>query len=318
MSPFEQIRETAYPDNKAGQFPDFSIVLVCWNNREYLEGCLRSLYESKIDFTYEELVVDNGSSDGSQAMLATKYPQANLIQNDRNLGLSRASNQGILASLGHYVLLLNNDTMVNGPSLNALVEFMNHHPDAGAAGGTLLNQDGSLQATYSEFSTLWQEFMIATGLGHLFWPNYPDHGISNEIKVVDWLSSACLILRRSALDQVGLLDEQYFIYGDEADLQYRLKRAGWKIYYLPQVKTIHYGGRSMNRWSRRKMVYRGKMLFYEKHYGAFRTISLRGMLVALSFLKSIFWLLAWPIVRERSSLELRSNLDVIRLCLNLK
>jgi hypothetical protein len=297
-----------------------SIVLVCWNNKDYLDPCLKSLYDANLRYSFDVVVVDNGSSDGSQEMLREKYPQVLIIQNDKNVGLGRASNQGIEATRGKYVLLLNNDTLVNGPAFEAMIELIEARPEAGAVGGKLLNPDGSFQSGYADFSTLREEFLIATHLGELIRPGYPSHGDTNEVRAVGWLSSACLLLRRAALDQVGLLDEEYFIYGDEADLQYRLIKAGWKVYYLPHATTIHYGGRSMNRWRRRKMVYRGKMMFYKKNYGSLQTKALQFMLGGLSLLKLVAWSPAYlvPAWRERARLELGSNLDVLRLCFRLQ
>lgn len=309
------------PQNPAVQNPPvLSIVLVCWNNKAYLEPCLESLYAAGLKYPFDVVVTDNGSTDGSQAMLAEKFPQVQLIQNDRNVGLGKASNQGILATQGRYVLLLNNDTIVNGPSIEALVDFMETHPEAGAVGGTLLNPDGSFQSGYGSFSTLWEEFLIATRLSDRVAEGYPLHGRSSQIKRVGWMSSACLLVRRSALDQVGLLDETYFIYGDEVDLQYRLHRAGWGVYFIPNSTTIHYGGRSLDRWRRRKMVYRGKMLFYQKHYGFLQTFLLRFMLAGLSLGKLAFWALNYLPAsrRDQARKELYSNLDVIRLCFALK
>lgn len=293
--------------------PDLSIVLVCWNNKTYLEPCLDSLFQSKVQSKFDVVVVDNGSTDGSQEMLRAKFPGVQIIQNDRNVGLGRASNQGIEATRGRCVLLLNNDTLVSGPSLDKMIGFLNTHPEAGAVGGRLLNPDGSFQAAGSTFPSLVDEFLIATRLGTLVWPNFPDRGFPAKAEPVDWISSACLLLRRSALDQVGLLDENYFIYGDEVDLQYRMKKAGWLVYCLPDVTTIHYGGRSMNRWSRRKMVYRGKMLFYQKNYGRLQTALLRVMMALLSLGKILIWgvLFSLPQSRERAKKELRSNWDVI-------
>lgn len=309
------------PQNPAVQNPPvLSIVLVCWNNKTYLEPCLESLYAAGLKYPFDVVVTDNGSTDGSQAMLAEKFPQVQLIQNDHNVGLGKASNQGILATQGRYVLLLNNDTIVNGPSIEALVDFMEAHPEAGAVGGTLLNPDGSFQSGYGSFSTLWEEFLIATRLSDRVAEGYPLHGRSNQIERVGWMSSACLLVRRSALDQVGLLDESYFIYGDEVDLQYRLHRAGWEVYFIPNSTTIHYGGRSLDRWRRRKMVYRGKMLFYQKHYGFLQTFLLRLMLAGLSLGKLAFWALNYLPAsrRDQARKELHSNLDVIRLCFALK
>jgi GT2 family glycosyltransferase len=244
--------------------PDLSIVLVCWNNKAYLEPCLRSLYDGGMRSSFDVVAVDNGSTDGSQAMLREQFPDVIIIQNDHNVGLGKASNQGIVATRGRHVLLLNNDTLVNGPSFEAMVEFLDSHPNVGAVGGKLLNSDGTVQSCHNKFPTLREEFLIATQLGEFFWPGYPANITDTQPGPVDWMSSACLMVRRAALDQVGLLDEEYFIYGDEADIQYRLKKAGWQMYFLPQSTTIHFGGRSMNRWGRRKMVYRGKMLFFQK------------------------------------------------------
>lgn len=300
--------------------PDMSVVLVCWNNKAYLDPCLQSLYEGGLRRRFDVVVVDNGSTDGSQEMLRGKYPEVQIIQNDRNVGLGKASNQGIEATRGRHVLLLNNDTLVNGPSLDAMVDFLDEHPQAAAVGGRLLNPDGSDQACYNEFSTLYEEFLVATRLGELFRPGYPGILNYNQQRSVGWMGSACLLLRRAALDEVGLLDEAYFIYGDEADLQYRLKKAGWEVYYLPDVTTIHYGGRSMNRWGRRKMVYRGKMLFYRKHYGAVRTTALRTMLGGLSLSKMAYWGAAGlvPQQREQARKEIQSNWDVVKLCYELE
>jgi GT2 family glycosyltransferase len=300
--------------------PDLSIVLVCWNNKAYLEPCLDSLYGGGMHSRFDVVVVDNGSTDGSQEMLRTKYPDVLIVQNDHNVGLGKASNQGIEATIGRHVLLLNNDTLVNGPSLDVMVDFLDACPEAGAVGGKLLNPDGTVQACYNYFSTLREEFLIATRLGELVRDGYPAVMDDNEMRSVGWIGSACVMVRRAAFARIGLLDESYFIYGDEEDLQYRLRQAGWQIIYLPYVTTIHYGGRSMNRWSRRKMVYRGKMLFYRKHYGAARTVALRTMLGGLSASKLALWTAASvaPKRREQAQKEIRSNIDVIKLCYRLE
>ncbi len=298
---------------------DMSVILVAWNNKDYLEPCLRSLYQEDTRTSFDVVVVDNGSTDGSQAMLGEMFPQVKLIQNEYNVGLGKASNQGIAATGGRYVLLLNNDTVVNGRSLDALIDFLDATQNAGAVGGRLLNPDGSFQAGYSSFPGLAWEFLVATGFWSLLSRIRPS-GNAPEPKKVDWAGSACLLLRRSALAEVGLLDEEYFIYGDEADLQYRLARAGWSVYYLPSADTIHYGGRSMDRWRRRKMVYRGKMLFYKKNYGPARAMALRVMLGVLSLGKILIWTVTSvsPKLRIRAGRELRSNLDVVALCFRLK
>ena len=306
-------------DEIISQPVDVSIILVCWNNESYLEGCLDSLFGTGMASQFDVVVVDNGSTDGSLPMLKEQYPSVRVIKNDHNVGLGRASNQGIEATNGRYILLLNNDTIVHGPSIDEMVRFADATPGAGAVGGKLLNEDGSFQAGFADFPTLLQEFLIATRLGGLSKPGYPSHLDAMEAKKVDWLSSACLLVRRSAIDAVGLLDGEYFIYGDETDLQYRLKQAGWLVYYLPTVDTIHFGGRSLDRWRRRRMVYRGKLLFFEKNYGHMRTLWLRLLLGLLSLGKTLVWAIALPVpaFRDRAKLELQSNLEITQLCWNL-
>jgi hypothetical protein len=299
--------------------PALSIVLVCWNNKAYLDPCLKSLYDTGLKNSFDIIVVDNGSTDGSQQMLRDKYPEVKTIQNGGNVGLAKASNQGINATAGRYVLLLNNDTIVDGSSFDAMIDFLDQNPKVGAVGGKLLNGDGSIQTCYNNFSTLQEEFLITTRLGKLIRRSYPAITEEKNVRSVDWLSSACLMVRRSALDDVGLLDEGYFIYGDEADLQYRLKKAGWGIYFLPHVTTVHFGGRSMDRWKRRAKVYRGKMLFYQKHYGSFMTFLLRLMIGVISVAKLITWAIAFvlPKSRDLAKRELQSNFEVIGLCVSL-
>jgi len=240
-----------------------------------------------------------------------------IIQNDHNLGLGKASNQGIEATNGRYILLLNNDTIVNGPSFEAMVHFMEQHPRVAAVGGCVLNPDGSIQSCYNNFSSLGEEFLIATRIGEIIRPGYPAVTVADDIKSVDWITSACLMLRREALDQVGLLDESYFIYGDEEDLQLRLKKAGWEIYYLPEASIIHYGGRSMNRWSRRKLVYRGKILFFQKALWGIPYLDppfhAGGIKLIENYPLGVCTIL--PKQRERSIKEIKSNLDVVGVCL---
>lgn len=299
---------------------DVSVVIVTRSNRKYLEPCLASLIGPPFRHTYDVVIVDNGSTDGTQDWVKATYPAVALVDNGANVGLSRACNQGIAASTGRYVLLLNDDTLVTAEALDGMVDFLDRTPEAGAVGGRLMNDDGTVQACYNSFSTLREEALIATRLGEALWPGYPSVMDATEVARVDWICSACIMLRRAALDQVGLLDEEYFIYGDEVDLQYRLQKAGWGVYFLPGADTLHYGGRSLDRWRRRRMVYRGKMLFYRKHYGPLRTVALRLLFASLSVAKLAWWgmqsVLPWR--RERAAREITSNLEVVRLCARLQ
>ncbi|MCL4396524.1 MAG: glycosyltransferase, partial [Chloroflexi bacterium] len=171
--------------------------------------------------------------------------------------------------------------------------------------------------SFIDFPTLAQVALITTKLSGLIRPSYPSHPPVQAVREVDWLSTAYMLFRRDALDQVGCVDEEFFIYSDESDLQYRLKKAGWKIYYLPEVKTIHFGGKSLTPWRRRRLVYRGYLLFFKKHYGRLQTVALRGLFAAASFVKLVAWSLLFiqPKMRERAVHELKSNGDIFVMTL---
>ncbi|MCB1018385.1 MAG: glycosyltransferase family 2 protein [Bryobacterales bacterium] len=296
--------------------PRLSIVIVSWNTLSFLDPCLDSIYSVGLRFPFEILVVDNGSTDGTQERLRTRWPEVRLIQNVDNVGFAAGTNQGVAASQGDYALLLNPDTLVNAACLRSLVEFLDQTPNAAAAGGKLLNADGTFQASYSDFSTLWQEMMIASGLGAWIWRGYPSHHQPSKTIAADWITGACLIVRRDLYLQFGGLDEDYIMYSEEVDLQYRLKRSGWEIYYLPHVTTLHHGGGSQGRVRRRRMVYRGKLMFYCKNYGFLRQTGLRLMFAGAAVAKLAVWSLGWFLrsLRSRAKAEIRSNVEVLELC----
>jgi N-acetylglucosaminyl-diphospho-decaprenol L-rhamnosyltransferase len=301
---------------------DLSIALVNWNNRDYLEQCLESIEAAQLPLAYEIVVSDNGSTDGSLRMLAERYPDVVVIENGENVGVARGNNQCIRHSTGRYIYILNNDTVVNRGSIMRMVEFLDEHPEAGAAGGDLLNPDGSFQAGFCRFPSLWEEFLIVTHVGKRLNPHFPSHdGPYPEIREVDWISSASIVVRREAIEQIGLVDEAYFVYSDETDWQYRLWQAGWKVYYLPEVTTIHYGGGSFQLGGKRfTLVYRGRMLFAHKHYGFLYSIIQRAMFAAAALGREVVWaiLCALPRWRSVAKRQLASNLETLGLCFNLK
>lgn len=296
--------------------PDLSFVLVNYNGGRYLEMCLCSLYDAHLRRSFEVVIVDNASSDGSKEMLRDRFPGVRLIENESNQGFARATNQGVEAAMGRFVLLLNTDTLVDGHALNAMVEFMDGAEDAGAAGGRLLNADGSFQGGHARFSSIFQEVLIASGLGRAVRPGYPSHSDASGIVQVDWVSAACLIVRRDVFLQLDGFDVDYFMYSEEVDFQFRLKREGWAVYYLPHVQTIHFGGISSHRYQRRRSVYRGKILFYRKNYGRRRELALRILLGIISLSKLMAWGLASvvPPWLKRAGGEWRSNWEVLALC----
>lgn len=294
-----------------------SIVIVNYNTREFTAQCLDSIYQSPPSVSFEIVLVDNASSDGSPEYLEANYPQVKLIRSPHNVGIAGGNNLGIKAACGRFILLLNNDTIVLPGSIDRTVKFLQSHPDAGGVGGNLLNPDGSFQSGHNSFPTLWRLFLITTKIGQRFHSYYPSNPRSAVISEVDWMSTAFMTFRREALFEIGLVDEQYFIYSDESDLQLRLHQAGWKIYYLPDLETIHFGGKSLNPWRRRRLVYRGYLLYFTKHRGAFQTVLVRLMFILISLLKLPFWLVCYllPVKRQLAIAEVRSNCSILRMCL---
>ncbi len=244
-----------------------SIVIVNWNTSDLLNRCLASLLRCPQRCSFEVIVVDNASSDGSSEMVMREFPMVRLIQNTTNLGFARANNQGIQASQGRYVLLLNSDTVVPEGTLASLASFMDQHPDAGACGPRLLRPDGTPQPyAFGGDPTL--GYLLARGLKQLLLHRYLHDWATDTVQKVDWVSGACLLVRRQAIEQVGLLDENIFMYFEDNDWCLRMRKAGWKVYYNPRVEVIHIGGQSLAKNpSAQRSYYRSLEYFYAKHYG---------------------------------------------------
>lgn len=271
---------------------DLSIIVVNWNTRELLAQCLQSVYDTVQDVDFEILVVDNASADGSAEMVRCSFPQVRLIGNERNVGFVRANNQAIRVSQGRYILLLNSDTVLLPGALSQMVHFMDCHSDAGAAGPKLINPDHSFQASYADFPTLLKESLIAFGLGRWLYGPYcpsPPPYPGERARAVDWVAGACLMVRREVVDTVGPLDEDYWMYSEETDWCYRIRRAGWRVYYLPEIEIIHLGGASSSK-RRPEMVaqlYRSKLRFFSKHRGMLQASVLRAVVVCASLAKAV-------------------------------
>ncbi len=276
--------------------PTLSILIVNWNTRELLARCLSSIYEHPPDAAFEVIVVDNASEDGSPAMVRERFPQARLIENQENVGFARANNQAIRHSQGAFILLLNSDTLIHPHALNRLVGFMEAHPGAGMVGPRVLNPDGSLQPSCTPFPTLareaWRLFH-----GDRLKPLAVYPMASWEVtrpRQVDVLMGACLLARREVIDQIGLLDETFFMYSEEVDWCLRAKRAGWEVWWEPRATITHYGGQS-SRQAQQAMflqLYRSKVLFFHKHYGRTRTLAYKILLTLAALPRLALALLA--------------------------
>jgi len=298
--------------------PEISIVIVNYNSAKYTSQCLDSIHLHPPTTSFEIVVVDNASRDGSDCLLEKQYPSIKLVRSVKNLGIAGGNNLGIRSGTGKYVLLLNNDTLVLPGAIDKGHHFLVEHPDAAGVGGNLLNPDGSYQSGPFEFSNLREEFLNLTRLGGFLRPCYPSLMPYKEKKTVDWISTAFMLFQRKALEDVGLVDEEYFIYSDETDLEYRMWKAGWKIYYLPDINTIHFGGKSLEPWRSRKLKYRGRLLFFRKHYSLSAEIVVRMLYAVSSLVKLAVWggVQLMPNMRKRAKNELQSHRDILKMCLS--
>jgi GT2 family glycosyltransferase len=254
-----------------------SIIIVNWNTREYLLPCVESIFEKEHGISQEVIVVDNGSQDGSREEVKKKFPSIHLIENKKNLGFAKAANQGLEKASGRYLLLLNPDTQVKHGAIERLVSFMESHSEVGVVGGQLLNSDGSRQNSIANFPSLTTELFNKNLLRWLFPTRFPGkERIYLEPIEVDSVIGACMMVRRDVLEQVGSLDEDYFLFLEETDWCYRIKRKGWKVFHVPQAEIIHFQGKSAeNEMARAKIeYYHSRYLFFKKHRGRFQWILL--------------------------------------------
>lgn len=253
---------------------DVSIIIVNWNTKDKLKNCLISIYEQASGFTYEVIVVDNASGDGSADMVKRKFPEVILLQNDENKGFAAANNRGIAVSGGRYVLLLNSDTVILDNAIAKTIVFADNHPEAAVVGCKVLNSDETLQQTCFMFPSLLNMFLSSTYLYKLF-PRSEFFGREqmtwwdrDDIHEVDVVTGCFMLVRREAIEQVGLLDERFFMYGEETDWCYRFKQAGWKVVFTPVGQIIHFGGVSSSKMAAGKTLQlRGAILqFMAKHH----------------------------------------------------
>lgn len=252
-----------------------SIVIVSYNVCHMLEQCLRSVERALEGMEGEVVVVDNASTDGSMDYLRPRFPHVRFIVGRENVGFSRANNIAIRQTESQYVLLLNPDTLVAEDTLHRCVDFLDAHPSVGATGVRMLNSDGSFAPESRRgLPTPFTSFCKMCGLGtlfprsHVFGHYYMRYLDPNEANPIEVISGAFCMVRRQALDEVGLLDEDFFMYGEDIDLSYRLLQGGWKNYYLP-CTILHYKGESTVKSSFRyvHVFYEAMLIFFNKHFG---------------------------------------------------
>lgn len=252
-----------------------SVVIVNYNVKYFLEQCLYSVRRASESLRVEVLVVDNNSVDGSVKMVREKFPEAILVENKENLGFSKANNQAIRIATGEYILLLNPDTVVEDDTFRRVLSFMEEHPDAGGLGVKMIDGKGNfLPESKRGLPTPAVAFYKIFGLSRFFPKSrmfgkyhlgYLDNDQVHEVEV---LSGAFMLMRKSVLDKTGLLDEDFFMYGEDIDLSYRILKAGYKNYYFPETRIIHYKGESTKKGSINYvfLFYNAMILFARKHF----------------------------------------------------
>ncbi len=242
-----------------------SIVIVSYNVRDYLENCLQSVSRALEGIEGEVFVVDNHSDDDSVEAVRSQYPWVRLIENQENMGFSRANNIAIREARGEYVLLLNPDTIVEKSTLREVLRFMEEHPKAGGAGVMMHNADGSLAPeSRRALPTPWVSCLKMLGFTKRYYMSHLPWDQPGRIEVI---SGAFCFLRKKALDEVGLLDEDFFMYGEDIDLSFRLMKGGWENWYLPYPIT-HFKGKSTQKSDYRyvHIFYNAMLIFFRKHY----------------------------------------------------
>lgn len=284
---------------------DLSIIVVSWNAKEFLRECLNSLYETIRKVTFDVWVIDNDSSDGSPEMVKREFPKVNLICTRANLGFAEANNIGVRKSNSRYVCLVNPDVKVLDGCIDLLCAYTDQHPQIGIVGPKILNPDLTLQPSAYGFPTPWNSLTHALGL-HKIFPQlklfrgpYRKYWPYDTVRNVDVLSACFWVVRREALDQVGLLDKDFFMYKEDFDLCRRFGEAGWYVVYFPEAQAVHYGGGSSSNAPANFTIEgpRAQIQYWKKHHGKAGAFYISLMIFIyhmLCIIQGIIWCIIKP------------------------
>lgn len=262
---------------------DLSVIIVNYNVKEFLQNLLHSIEKASANLSKEIIVVDNASDDGSVEVIREKFPYVNLIENKINAGFGKANNQGLAIAKGKYILFINPDCIVSEDTLDKMISFFGGHSDCALAGCKILNSDGTLQlACRRSFPGPWTSFTKVTGLSNLFPKSriFARYNLTyldeNKTYEVDAVSGSFMMMRKTVYDNVGGFDEQFFMYGEDLDLCYRIQKAGHKVFYVHSTQVIHYKGESTKRSNldETKLFYDAMHLFVKKHLSSFPLVEI--------------------------------------------
>lgn len=290
---------------------DLTISIVSYNTKDLLRACLNSIYQNAEGINYEIIVVDNNSSDGSGNMVKEEFPQVELIINKENVGFAKANNKAIKKSKGRYILLLNSDTVVISDAIRKIVNFMEIHPEAGVVGCRRLNPDLTVQPSVGTLPSAWTIFLSFFGIKWLltsprqrklvakFFSSFLGKSISSyldwyleddrKVRSVDFVTGACFLIRRETLEQVGLLDEKFFMYLEDADWCLRIKRKGWGIYVYQNAQVIHHVGETFRRGGNIISLERCRSRYYyfQKHHSRKSVFLLKIIIISALLLRGV-------------------------------
>jgi hypothetical protein len=278
--------------------PDVTIIIVSWNTREILRHCLRSVYENAGAVDFQVIVVDNASADGSAEMVAKDFPQVQLIANPDNRGFAAANNQGMALARGRYILLLNSDTIVLDKAIEKTAAFAAEHPKAAVVGCRVLNADHTIQNSCFMFPSA-LNLLLSFTYGYKLFPKsrfwgreQMTHWDRSDARAVDVISGCFMLVRREAIEQVGRMDEAFFMYAEETDWCYRFRQAGWTVMFVPSASIIHLGGASSQQVvSKMRLQVSGSILYFLKKHKSRWEYVLGCLFTAFFFLVRIpFWL----------------------------
>jgi GT2 family glycosyltransferase len=266
------------------EVPEASIIIVSFNTRDLLRECLLTLQRDASDVSYEKIVIDNASGDGSAEMVAAEFPDARLVKSEVNLGFAAANNLGFEIARGRYLVLLNSDAFLRPGALRLSIDHMNGNPNVGLAGGMLVGRDDILEPSARMFPSLLNELLVLSGIAMKYRTSRffgrADYTWADSASAapVDWVSGAYCIIRRAVLNRTGVFDERFFFYYEEVDLCKRIKAAKNEVWYWPDIVIVHLGGESAKTMKTDKVSFigsqlvtwrmRAKLLYYRKHHGA--------------------------------------------------
>lgn len=291
-----------------------TVIIVNWNTREMLRVCLSSVFNNLLGLSTEVIVVDNASEDHSVAMIRSDFPSVKLIANSKNLGFAAANNQAMQIAKGTYVLLLNSDTIVHGNVLRASYDYMETHHNVAVLGCRVLNTDGSLQYTCSQYPSLVNKILQTTALEKLRWPRILDkyrmtYWKRDTERDVDVISGCYMFVRSRAIDAVGLFDEDFFFFGEEVDWCRRFSEKGFALRFAPIGVITHHGGGSAKRLNDRRDVLLGEshVRLQRKYGGAFSAAAMWIVLLIFNASRACFWFLKSTVTRSSAARQRASH-----------